>query len=28
MLVTPDLRIKMKRTAKTGKVIEKRSRTV
>jgi len=28
MLVTPDLRIKMKHTAITGKVIEKRSRTV
>jgi len=28
MLVTPDLKIKMKRAAKTGKVIEKRLRTV
>jgi len=28
MLVTPDLSIKIKRAAKTGKVIEKRLRTV
>jgi len=28
MLVTPDLKIKMKRAAKTGKVIEKALRTV